>query len=297
MAFQGFLTTMTLMYTRHEGFFEGYGGLTLFFQIWENPKARGTLVITHGQGEHSECYHRVVESLAGEEWSIWAWDMRGHGRSEGKRGYASRFEDYVLDYRIFLRQVMEDPRVKGGPIALLSHSMGGLVQLQTLIENPALPVTAQVCSAPLLGIAVDVPKWKETAATLANSIYPQITMWNEIRNADLTRDPLVIREFEQDVLRHDRISPGVFLGFRPAFEFVLPRAPQIEVPTLFQLPEEDPVVNTKVSREFFQRLGSPAKVIEVYGDGARHEMYNDIHRAKVLEDLRDFLRPHREARS
>lgn len=276
-------------FRRHEGFFQGHGDLTLFFQTWEKTGAEGTVLITHGQGEHSECYHRLVDAFAGDRWNFWAWDMRGHGRSEGRRGYASNFEDYVLDYRKFLNLALEDQRLRGKPVVLLSHSMGGLVQLKTLIEKPDLPVDAQVCSSPLLGLAFQPPAWKETAARFANNLLPQITLWNELTNDMLTRDPDVIREFEQDVLRHARISPGVYLGFLAAFDFVRDKAGRIRLPTLFQVAEQDPVVSPKAAMEFFDKLGSDRKVLKTYGDGARHEIYNDIHRAEVFADLKVFL--------
>lgn len=277
------------MYSQGEGFLQGHGGITLFFQTWEKPSSRGTVIISGGQAEHSECYNRVIDYFERDEWDFMAWDMRGHGRSEGKRGYAASFEDYVLDYQLFLKEALTPDLLRKGPVVLLAHSMGALIQLKTLIEKPDLPVAAQVCSAPFLGIALPVPKWKIAAAGVLNSIAPQTTMWNEIRNEQLTRDPDIIREFEQDVLRHDRISPGVFLGFDPAFEFVRARAGEIRVPTLFQLPEQDPVVSTPVGLEVFEKLGSTEKELKVYGDGARHEMYNDIHRGVVLADLKAYL--------
>lgn len=279
------------MYRRQEGHLRGFQNIDLFFQIWENPNARGTVIITHGQGEHSECYQRLVDAFKNGGWSFWAWDMRGHGQSEGKRGYAADFDNYVRDYQIFLDHALNDARIKGKPTVLLSHSMGGTVQLKTLIEKPGLPVTAQVCSAPLLGVAVPVPAIKDVAATVANSVYPQITMWNEIRNDMLTRDPEVIREFEQDVLRHDRISPGVYLGFKRDFEWLAAKAHEITLPTLFQLPEKDPVVSTEAGKAFFEKISSAKKELRIYGDGARHEMYNDVHRQQVFADLKAWLDP------
>ena len=274
---------------QHEGFFQGHGGISLFFQIWEKQNARGTLLISPGQGEHSESYHRLVEFLKASPWNIWAWDMRGHGRSEGKRGYASHFEDYVLDYRLFLKKALADDRVRNKPLVVLGHSMGGLVQLKTLAELTDLPIAGQVCSAPLLGLSVPVPGWKQTGSQVMHMIAPEITLWNEIKNDYLTRDPDVVREFEQDVLRHDRISSGVFIGFKPAWEFVAAHAGDIRVPTLFQLPEQDPVVSTPMARAVFENLGSSSKEILIYGDGARHEMYNDLHRKTVLADLEKYL--------
>lgn len=283
------------MYRRQEGRLKGFQNIDLFFQIWENPNARGTVIVTHGQGEHSECYHRLVDAFKNDMWSFWAWDMRGHGQSEGKRGYAADFDNYVRDYQIFLDHALNDSRIKGKPTVLLSHSMGGTVQLKTLIEKPNLPVVAQVCSAPLLGVAVPVPAIKDVAATVANTVYPQITMWNEIRNDMLTRDPEVIREFEQDVLRHDRISPGVYLGFKRDFEWLAAKATEISLPTLFQLPAQDPVVSTAAGTAFFEKISSAKKELLIYGDGARHEMYNDVHRQQVFADLKKWLDPFLEA--
>lgn len=273
---------------RHEGFFKGHDGLSLFLQIWEKPESRGTILLTHGQGEHSECYHRVIDHFHQSPWTFYAWDLRGHGRSEGKRGYAASFDDYVLDYQILLDKVLKDPRVAGKPVILMSHSMGGLIQLKTLTEK-AWPVQGQTCSAPFLGLAFQPPGWKDTGAKLLHRIYPEITLWNEIKHNQLTRDPDVIREYEQDVLRHDRISPGVYLGFQKAFDEVAAGADRIQIPTLFQLPEDDPVVKTSASVDYFKKLSAPHKELKIYGQGTRHEIYNDIGRHQALNDLKIFI--------
>lgn len=275
-------------WTRHEGFLKSKDGRTLFFQTWEKPANENWILITHGQGEHSECYHRVVDALDGQGWNVLAWDMRGHGRSEGKRGHASEFQDYVRDYRVVLDSFLR--RTSSAQCrVLLSHSMGALVQLQTLIEDKPTGLAAQICSAPLLGVAVPVPAWKQQGAQIMNKLYPQITLWNEIRNEHLTRDPDVIREFEADVLRHNRISPGVYLGFLEAITEIKPRAFEVTIPTLFQIPEHDPVVDSQSAKDFFANLGTAQKTLKVYGDGARHEMYNDLHRDDVYADLKSFL--------
>ncbi|WP_413560054.1 alpha/beta hydrolase [Bdellovibrio sp. HCB209] len=284
------------MLKREEGFFKGFDNTNLFFQVWDNPNAKGTIIITHGHGEHSECYHRLVESFANDQWSFYAWDLRGHGRSDGRRGYAAHFDDYCKDHKIFLDKVLSIEKVKKGPVVLFSHSMGALIEFKTLMKNPDVAYDALIVSAPLLGLSLEVPLAKSTAAFVMNKIFPQLTLGNEIKNSDLTSDPEVIREYEKDSLRHVKMSPGVFVGMLENWDYVRPRANEIKKPTLFVLPEKDPVCNTPESMHFFDRLGSKRKEIKIYPN-AKHEIVNDVMRATAFADIKRFLDSVLESRS
>jgi len=95
-------------YTRSETFFKGYDQSKLFLQTWSTPEAIGTVLFTHGHGEHSECYHRLITGLDqikdAKKWNFIGWDLRGHGKSDGLRGYAKDFNEYVLDYDLFFNE-------------------------------------------------------------------------------------------------------------------------------------------------------------------------------------------------
>ena len=276
------------MYKRSEGFFKGYNDINLFFQIWDNPKAKGTIIFTHGQGEHSESYHRLISAFENDSWSFYGWDLRGHGRSEGRRGFVSEFDDYTRDYKIFLDMVMKNEKVLKGPVILLCHSMGALIQLKTMIRNPELKCDAIVVSSPLLGIAVNVPAIKARGAQILNMLLPQVTLGNELSNDMLTRDTDVIREYEQDALRHNRISSGAFLGFLDSFAYVNPRANEIKKPALFVVSSADPVVSSEAAKNFYEHIGSKKKELFVYPD-AKHELINDTIRSTVFADIKNFL--------
>lgn len=276
------------MLKRREGHWTNLTGLHLFFQVWDNPRARGNIIIAHGHGEHTDSYQRLIQFFENDQWNFFASDCRGHGRSDGKRGYAEDFKQYCDDYHSFVQKVSEEIQ-PGQPLVLLGHSMGGLIQLKTLLDHPDVSATAQVCSAPLLGVSVPVPPWKDKGAQIINQWAPKITLSNEITNQMLSRDPEVIREYEQDVLRHHRMSPGVYLGIQNAIQQVQARAEEIKIPTLLQISDEDPVVSTSEARKFFDALGSPDKKLLLYGDGARHEIYNDTIRDQANQDLKTYL--------
>lgn len=276
------------MYKRSEGFFRGYQDINLFFQLWENPEARGTVIITHGHGEHSESYSRLIKAFENDNWTFYGWDLRGHGRSEGRRGFAQEFDDYCKDYQIFLEKILQIEQVKTGPVVLLCHSMGALIQTKTLLRNPDLKCAAIIVSSPLFGLSLPVPIYKSKGALFLNSLLPQITMGNELSNDMLTRDLDVIREFEQDALRHTRMSPGVFLGILESLDFVHPRAHELKKKSLFILAENDPIISTQEAKKFFEKMGSKQKEIFIYPD-AKHELINDIIRTTVFADIKKFL--------
>ncbi len=279
------------MYRRYESSFESFDKTRIFYQGWESADPEAFIIVTHGQGEHSECYHRLVEYFDEQRFSFWAWDMRGHGKSAGIRGYANDFQDYVKDYLKFLEIILKQIP-SGKPIFLLAHSMGALVQNMGLLERSQKEFQAQILSAPLFGIAVEVPAFKKMAAEWLQNVLPKITLSTGLKNEMLTRDPDVMREFDKDPLRHDRVSSGVYLGFLKTFPYILEHAGQIQLPTFLLCPEKDPVVSTEATLAWVEKLGSPDKKYLIYGDGARHEMFNDTHRLTVFKDLHDYLSSH-----
>ena len=277
------------MYKQFEGFFTGYKDIKLHYQKWEPENHKGTLIITHGQAEHSDCYHRVIKALENSGWLIWAWDWRGHGKSEGIRGYADDFNDYCNDFECFLNNVYQDKKTANKPVVLLGHSMGGLIQLKTLLTTNKWPVTAQVLSSPLLGIAVEVPAYKEIGAAVLSILAPKVTLGNEIVETFCSMDPEVIKEYKKDPLRHNKISSKVYLGSKIAMSYCHERANKISIPTLMQIPEVDPIVSSPAAMEFFHKIHAEQKELKIYKN-RRHEIYNDLGREEAFSDLLRFLK-------
>lgn len=281
------------MYQRSESFFNGHDDTKLFWQKWVQPNAKGTILFTHGQAEHSECYLRLIQAFENEAWNFIGWDMRGHGKSAGIRGYAKDFKDYILDYQLFVKLCQALPEVKSKPVVLLGHSMGGLVQTSALLENHLTDITAQILSSPLFGVSVQVPAWKESGATLVNALLPKVTLGNEIKYTDLTRDLEIIKEYELDTYRHDKISAGVYLGMKREFEKILSRASEITLATALHISDHDPVVSSTAALKFFDHISSERKEIKIV-EGGKHELYNDTCREDVFKFVIQFLKSYIE---
>lgn len=271
------------MAQRFEGYFKGSDQNELFYQTWTPDKVRGTLVMTHGLAEHSECYNHVAKELADDGWLVIGWDLRGHGRSEGKRGFVEHIKKFGEDLGCLIETVVEDRE----RLVLFGHSMGGLVTVRHLQMNQP-PVKAVVLSSPALGLSVQVPKLKVSLAHIAIKWVPTLTMHNEIRYEDLTRDEEMLKSHYADTLRHDKISPGLFLSMVESFDLAHKHAYEIKVPVLMQLSGEDRLVSTEASRDFFEKLPSKNKELHIYPDSL-HEIFNDRERDKVIADLKKFI--------
>lgn len=277
---------------RQESYFNGFDNQKLFYQEWLQPqKSKGLIVITHGHGEHSESYHRLVDGIYDSGWDCIAWDWRGHGRSEGKRGYAGHFSHYVWDYKKFLELLLSQENYRDKPWIALAHSMGGLIQTHALLENKLnLPLKAQILSAPLFGVSVEVPFLKDLAALAAFHLYPKLTLGNELKFEQLTRDPSILLEFEKDPLRHDQMSPGVYIGFLQAMEYIHKHASDLKIPLLLQLGGQDTIVSNTEALRFFDNVDSVLKMKKVYHDSL-HEIYNDLDKQICYTDILSFIQP------
>lgn len=277
-----------MSYSRAEKFFKGHDGIKLFLQTWENPKAKATVLITHGQAEHSDCYHRLINGLSKYlDLNFVAWDLRGHGKSDGQRGYAKDFNDYVEDYKLFIQQALQLDFIKNRSLFILAHSMGGLIQSCALVDRKYTQFVAQILSSPLLGLDIPIPVWKESAAELINQFLPKLTLGNEIKYEYLTHEVDIIKEYEKDTYRHGRISPAVFLGMKRESAQMQERATEITLPTFLSMSDHDPIVSTKEAVRFFESLGSTQKTLKIF-DGAKHELYNDSCREDVFKSISDF---------
>src|SRR5262249_38740002 len=133
-------------------------GLSLRARYWRRPNPRGVVVIAHGFGEHGGCYRHVAEALGPAlEVDVLSADLRGHGRSPGRRGVVRRYEELVSD----LRSAFEwAGRTRPGlPRFVLGHSNGGQLALRLALENEP-DLAGLVLSNPSLKVATRIPRTK-----------------------------------------------------------------------------------------------------------------------------------------
>ncbi|MBX9768561.1 MAG: lysophospholipase [Bdellovibrionales bacterium] len=280
-----------MSFTRSEGHFKGYKDTQIFRQSWkfgDTPKK--VLIVTHGLGEHSDAYERFAQGVGVDGLHIYAYDLRGHGRSEGRWGVVERFSDYRKDLSIFYSLLQREYQERGQkvPFYLLGHSMGGLVTASTVIREEVRGLSGVILSAPLFGVAVQVPVVKEKAGRFLERWFPNQTLYNEVKYEHLSRDRDILKTYEKDPLRHDRISLRLYTEIQDEMPFVRLGAPRFHETLLIQHGTNDHIADPGASKAFFEKAESKDKTLKLY-DGAFHEAYNDLGREQVFQDFKTWL--------
>ncbi len=271
-----------------ESSFKTKDKLELYYQIWTPTDYKGTLIITHGHGEHSDWYFRLSNFLMPKQWRIIAWDLRGYGRSEGKRGYAPTFDHYCHDLIHFLSHLKNSKQLSSKYV-LLGHSMGGLINLKSQLLFDDINAQAYCYSSPLLGISVPVSRLKETLAQIGNKYFPKLTLNSQININNLTRDRKIINSYIQDPLRTYFMSPGVFLGIKDSIECIFQQLEKINSPLLIQYAQKDQIVNPDATKKLIDLL-SHHELKSIAYPHSYHEIFNDLNRDEVFNDLYQFLK-------
>jgi alpha-beta hydrolase superfamily lysophospholipase len=274
-----------------DGAFTGIGGLRLAFRTWETPWPRAAIVLVHGLGDHSGRYEAFGRAMAGFGMSTFAADLRGHGRSEGRRGHVPSFHTFLLELDRFQRDVagMVPFRL---PTFVVGVSLGGLIALRYLEEYDSRFRGAVICS-PWLATAMPVPRWKVMFAGAFDRFLPALPFRSGLDPDDFTRDADVVEAYRADPLVHGSITPRLFAQSSAAMGLVLQRSDRIRAPLLFMLGGDDRVVSTERTLRFARSMSGGDVSIRVLPEH-RHELLQEVDRAATFRRIRDWITAHLE---
>jgi acylglycerol lipase len=261
----------------------GDGGLKLYAEAFAREGAKGVVLITHGYAEHCGRYREVADVLVNAGWSVLSYDVRGHGQSAGRRGYCDAFDQFLVDFGAAHRAARE---LAPGPLVALGHSHGSLITLRALLQPAAPAVDAVVVSSPFLAFAQPVPTLKAAFGKLASRVAPTLSLPSGIQITNLTSDPAKQAERAKDTLCFDVATARWFTEVIAAHQAVERGAAKIAAPTLWLIAGDDKLADPAQSRKIAASM--PRATVRVF-DGYRHEVFNEVQRATVFEELTGFL--------
>jgi alpha-beta hydrolase superfamily lysophospholipase len=248
----------------------------LFVRRWSVSDPTRVVVIAHGIAEHSGRYAHVAERFADDGATVYAPDHAGHGRSGGEFGRIESIEDLADDLGLVVELAREEN--PGLPLALVAHSLGGLIATRYLQRNGTDGLAALVLSGPFYGN----PGYE---ALLGMDPLPEV----EIDIAVLSRDPAVGEAYAADELVYH--GPGDRQTLTAVFDAVaaVKSGPDLaDVPICWVQGEHDALAPLDVTQAEVERLHGLDFEAHVY-PGARHEVFNETNKEEVLDRVSAFV--------
>ncbi|MEK9164866.1 MAG: alpha/beta fold hydrolase [Chloroflexota bacterium] len=263
-------------------------GLNLFTERWQVAAPRAIVVLTHGFGEYTKRYSHVAAALNAGGYSVYAYDLRGRGRSEGTRGHTPSYEAMLDDLQTACGWAgNENP---GQKIFLYGHSTGGQISLNYAIRRRP-PVAGVLVTGPWFRLAFATPPWKRVAGRVLSAVRPTFAMPKGIEKIPLSHDTAFLNEINDAALSCNVITARMAVEMFKGCEEALARANELRVPVLLLHGGEDKLIAPSATQTFYDRLTVADKTLVFY-EGMYHEITNEVERARVFKDMLAWLDKH-----
>ena len=249
-------------------------GIRVRTSFWAANDPVGTVFVFPGRADYIEKYGGLANFCLSNNLNVIAIDWRGQGLSERllddkNIGHIEDFKNYQNDVEVIINEAKDAGLVK--PWIIFAHSMGGLIGLRTLHDNPIFEKV--VFTSPMWGIQMP-PILKSGASiimslisligkmeTYAPTTSPETRILNEEYEFNkLTSDIRNFKLLRQQLIQHPDLQIG---GPSSAWvsaaldeiEFQIGKEPPI-TPALCFLGEKEEIIDNLAVREFCKNWDS-----------------------------------------
>lgn len=277
-------------------------GTRVFYQLFQSKNiekiSKGLLVCVHGIGEHSN-RHRYLIDLFNDQFDILFFDLRGHGKSEGIRGWIESFDQYQADVREIVEYVLNNKSLSSKDIYFFAHSMGALILCDFLKNQKQdlqkLNIKKIFLSAPpvaLSGVLGTIVKkiFPSSLLMLSAACLPTIKINGSVDLNYLSHDPKVKEDYISDPLNILHLESRLLLELaRKTKELFKQEIEIFDISACVVVGEDDRVVDPISVREHFLLKSKKFKFKMI--NGAYHEIHNEVHeiREPYFELLKLFM--------
>lgn len=260
----------------------------LFGQVWKPSSVKGTVLLVHGFAEHVGNYGNLINDFVKQGFAVAAIDNRGHGLSEGIRGFVESPDCYAQDIEEWLSYCF--PHIAPNkPLYLWGHSLGGLICLHLLVRgNLPIAPSGVALSSPLLGFPrlSGVRKLMMRFSSFMGRVFPTLQLNSGIPDTALSSDKRYLDRRAQDGLIHHSVTPAWVVNVSKTINEVQHGGTDFDdiCPILLMLAGKEHVTNLVDARDFaFRNLSSLIHKVIEFPD-ALHELEKDSVRPRVLSE-------------
>ncbi len=253
---------------------------------WMPPgPRRAILCINHGLFEHGGRYALLARSINLQGIGVVAFDMQGHGRSPGIRGYVHQWEDLISDQDVALKKVREEfPDL---PLFVMGHSMGGLLTVSYMLEKRPELAGAIICSG-ALKVQSDFAPLLQKIAPLLGRMIPRLRTVR-LDPTQTSHDPAAVQAYATDpLICHKGIPARTGAEVLKATK-ALPKVwSNFSWPVLVLHGTGDTITDPEGSRQFYETAASTDKSLRLF-DGWYHELMHESGKDEVFKEIGEWI--------
>ena len=255
----------------------------LKFKAAPNAKA---VAIFHRGHEHSGRATHVADGLADDSFSYFAWDQRGHGRSDGERGDAPSIGRLIADVDEFVAHIEQRFGFDTRNLAVIAQSVGAVL-VSAWLHDYAVRVRCAVLASPAFSVKLYVP-FARAGLKALYCARGNFFVNSYVKAHYLTHDKERQASYDADSLITRAISVRILLGLYEAAQRVVSDAAAITTPTLLLISGDDWVVEHAPQHEFYNALGARVKRREIL-EGFYHDTLGESERERAFRVVREFV--------
>ena len=259
-------------------------GINLFIRDYSIKTSNKVILIIHGLGEHSGRYINLIQDFNDKNISVFTIDIRGHGKSEGKRGHSPFYKQLMSDIRYFIKHVTN--KILNQKYYLYGHSMGGNLVINYSFQKDE-KINGIIATSPCIKPAINPPRIKLFMAKLFQKLIPSLTLNNGLDINGISRNVQVVEDYVNDPLNHDQISIQLGLDIINSGNYALENSQDITVPMLIFHGEKDRLTSYNSSKELAENSGSNIKFIGF--KDAYHEIHNEPEKEELLKNIFNWI--------
>ncbi|WP_299255068.1 bifunctional alpha/beta hydrolase/class I SAM-dependent methyltransferase [uncultured Cytophaga sp.] len=272
-----------------ENTFVSHDGQAIFYRNWKETTptaAKRAIVLLHRGHEHSGRVEHIVNELNMPDTPFFAWDVRGCGRTEGTRGYASSFMTWVQDLDQFIQHIHHTQGIPVENIVVIAQSVGAVIAA-TWVHDYAPKIKALILASPAFSVKLYIPFAVEGIA-LWQKMAGKFFVKSYVKGKHLTHDTERAASYHTDPLVALPIGSNVLLDLYTTSDRVIADAGAIVTPVQMLISGDDFVVRRKPQEEFYTNLSSSIKEKHIL-EGFFHDTLGEKDRAQAFDKIKAFI--------
>jgi alpha-beta hydrolase superfamily lysophospholipase len=256
----------------HTSFYVYSKDHTLLHGLFWLPDVSPVAVVylVHGLGGHVGRYAPLALALNKEKIAVIGIDLRGHGKSQGKRAYIRSLKDVFND---ILAAVTHGNSIlhENIPRFICGNSMGATLALQVALENARL-FKGVVLTAPWFRLTRQPHKIALFFINKMSKIWPGFTFSSGLKSEDMGPDLQLHKETRGDTLVHNKITARLFCLIDDLSRRLLSCTEiKLPFPMLVFHGEKDPVTDSAASKQFSEKYHQQCELFLL--KNTRHDIH------------------------